>query len=80
MTMPYLFLSQSAAAASIGMINSIGNLGGQLGPYMLGRIEIVTGSFVGGLYFLAGSMTICAFIVFFLGLGRREKSPAPAAK
>ncbi len=78
-TMPYLFLSHTAAAASIGMINSIGNLGGQLGPYMLGKIETVTGSFVGGLYFLAGSMTICAIIVFFLGLGGREKSPAPTA-
>lgn len=76
-TMPYLFLTSSAAAASIGMINSIGNLGGQLGPYVIGKVESVTGSFVGGLYFLAGSMMVCATIVFFLGLGNREKTVAP---
>jgi ACS family tartrate transporter-like MFS transporter len=71
-TMPYLFLTSSAAAASIGMINSVGNLGGQLGPYVIGKVETITGSFVGGLYFLAGSMMVCATIVFLLGLGRKE--------
>ncbi len=77
-TMPYLFLSSSAAAASIGMINSIGNLGGQLGPYVIGKVEAVTGSFVGGLYFLACSMMVCATIVFCLGLGaKEEQNPAP---
>ena len=73
-TMPYLFLSSSAAAASIGMINSVGNLGGQLGPYVIGKVETVTGSFVGGLYFLSGSMLVCATIVYFLGLGQRERN------
>ncbi len=76
-TMPYLFLTSSAAAASIGMINSVGNLGGQLGPWVIGKVESLTGSFVGGLYFLALSMMVCAMIVFLLGLGNREK---PAAK
>jgi ACS family tartrate transporter-like MFS transporter len=76
-TMPYLFLASSAAAASIGMINSVGNLGGQFGPYMLGKVETVTGSFVGGLYVLAGSMMVCATIVLFLGLGRKETAPLP---
>ena len=75
-TMPYLFLTSSAAAASIGMINSVGNLGGQLGPWVIGKVESMTGSFVGGLYFLACSMMVCATIVFFLGLGAREKPAA----
>jgi ACS family tartrate transporter-like MFS transporter len=73
-TMPYLFLTSSAAAASVGLINSVGNLGGQLGPYVLGKVETVTGSFVGGLYFLAVSMMVCATIVFLLGLGGRAKT------
>ncbi len=77
-TMPYLFLTSSAAAASIGMINSIGNLGGQLGPYILGKVESVTGSFENGLYILAGSMLICATIVYLLGLGAKPAEP-PAA-
>ena len=75
-TMPYLFLTSSAAAASIGMINSVGNLGGQLGPWVIGKVETVTGSFVGGLYFLATSMLVCATIVFLLGLGTKEKPAA----
>ncbi len=76
-TMPSLFLTSSAAAASIGMINSVGNLGGHLGPWVMGKVETVTGSFNGGLYFLACSMVVCATIVFFLGLGVREKATAP---
>jgi ACS family tartrate transporter-like MFS transporter len=74
-TLPHMFLTSTAAAASVGMINSIGNLGGQLGPYVLGKVETVTGSFVGGLYFLAGSMMVCATVVFFLGLGAKAKAP-----
>lgn len=72
-TMPYLFLTSSAAAASIGLINSVGNLGGQLGPTVLGVVKENTGSYVGGLYFLSGSMVLCATTVFFLGLGKQEQ-------
>lgn len=78
-SMPYLFLSSSAAAASIGLINSVGNLGGQVGPYVMGKVESVTGSFVGGIYFLAASMAVCTAIVFFLGLGRKEQQPTAAS-
>lgn len=73
-TMPNLFLASSAAAGSIGLINSVGNLGGFLGPYLLGKIETVTGSYVGGIYYLCGSMLVSAAIIFFLGLGHREKA------
>ena len=73
-TMPNLFLASSAAAGSIGLINSVGNLGGFLGPYLLGKVETVTGSYVGGIYYLCGSMLVSATILFFLGLGHREKA------
>ena len=73
-TMPNLFLASSAAAGSIGLINSVGNLGGFLGPYLLGKVETVTGSYVGGIYYLCGSMLVSAAIIFFLGLGHREKA------
>lgn len=79
-TMPHLFLSSTAAAGSVGLINSVGNLGGQFGPYLLGKVETITGSFEGGLQMLAGSMLICACIVFALGLGAKERKPdSPAA-
>lgn len=81
-TMPNLFLAQAAAAGSIGMINSIGNLGGQLGPYLIGKIETTTGSFVGGLYCLAVSVFASACVVFILGLGKttRLATTPPAAR
>jgi len=71
-SLPSLFLVEAAAAGSIGLINSIGNLGGFLGPTVLGRVQTVTGSFVGGIYFLCVFMTLSATIIFVLGLGRRE--------
>jgi sugar phosphate permease len=38
-SLPTLYLSGSAATAGIAMINSIGNLGGQAGPYIIGFIS-----------------------------------------
>lgn len=72
-SLPSLFLTEAAAAGSIGLINSIGNLGGFLGPTVLGAVEKSTGSYAGGLYFLCASMLVSSGIVFFLGLGHREK-------
>jgi ACS family tartrate transporter-like MFS transporter len=73
-SLPSLFLTGAAAAGSIGLINSIGNLGGFLGPTVLGTVEKYTGSFVGGIYYLCASMTICATIIALIGIGRRESS------
>jgi ACS family tartrate transporter-like MFS transporter len=71
-SLPSLFLTDVAAAGSIGLINSLGNLGGFFGPTILGKVEKITGSFVGGIYYLSGSMAVCAIIILVLGLGRRE--------
>ena len=71
-SLPSLFLTEAAAAGSIGLINSIGNLGGFLGPYVIGNAETVTGSFVGGIYFLSVSMLVSATLIFCLRLGRKE--------
>ena len=48
-SLPSLFLTEAAAAGSIGLINSVGNLGGFLGPSVLGTVEKLTGSFQGGI-------------------------------
>lgn len=68
-SLPNLFLSETAAAGSIGLINSVGNLGGFLGPYVLGTVENLTGSFESGLLFLAACMAIATTSVWMLGLG-----------
>jgi len=65
-SLPSLFLSETAAAASIGLINSLGNLGGSAGPMIMGNAEKLTGSFSGGIYAVCGSMTLCAAIILSL--------------
>ncbi len=71
-SLPSLFLAESAAAGSIGFINSVGNLGGFIGPWVLGRIDRITGSFRGGLTVLAVSIAAAATIIFLLGIGRKS--------
>ena len=69
-SLPSLFLAESAAAGSIGFINSIGNLGGFAGSWILGRLDRLTHSFQGGLGVLAGSIALAATIILALGVGR----------
>src|SRR5262249_39399165 len=63
--LPSAFLTGSAAAGGIALVNSIGNLGGFVGPYMVGWIKDATGSFEAGLYFLAACALASAIIAFF---------------
>lgn len=70
--LPSLFLTDTAAAGSIGLINSIGNLGAFYGQSMLGYIQKQTGNFSGGLYYLCISLVVYLVIIFWLGLGRKE--------
>jgi ACS family tartrate transporter-like MFS transporter len=66
-SLPSLFLSGTSAAGSIGFINSVGNLGGFMGPFVLGTVEKLTGSFMGGLFFLTACMALSSLTVFWLG-------------
>jgi len=52
-TLPTGFLTGSAAAGGIALINSIGNLGGFVGPYAIGWIKDATGEITLGLVVLA---------------------------
>ena len=72
-SLPSLFLTDTAAAGSIGLINSVGNLGGFMGPFVIGTVEKVTGSFEGGLAFLTVSMALASLTVFQL---RRQEARA----
>jgi len=60
---PGTFLSESSAAAAIGLINCMGNLGGFVGPYAVGYLATRTGSFRPGLAVLAASYAIAALLV-----------------
>jgi ACS family tartrate transporter-like MFS transporter len=77
-SMPTMFLSGSAAAAGIATINSIGNLGGFVGPAMIGWIKDLTGSFQGGLYFVAGLLVLSAVLTLVLARSQRASAAAAA--
>jgi len=63
--MPSAFLTGTAAAGAIAMINAIGNLGGSVGPLVVGWIKDSTNSFEAGLYFLAACSLMAAVITYF---------------
>ncbi len=78
--LPTAMLSGLAAAGGIALINSVGNLGGFLGPYMFGLIKDATGgSDMIALLSLAAAPVMCTVILLAMGHDRRlERIPAAA--
>jgi ACS family tartrate transporter-like MFS transporter len=56
--LPSRFLAGSALAAGIALINTMGSLGGFVGPNVVGWIKESTGGFTGGLLFLAALLVL----------------------
>lgn len=77
---PPLFLGGTGAAAGIGLINAIGNLGGWAGPSMMGWLRDSTGGYVGGLLVLAAVLIVEAVAVSLLRLPRVVVATAPVSK
>lgn len=63
---PTTFLSGSAAAGAIGLINSMGNLGGFVGPYITGWMRQTTGSYAGAMVYLACSLAMAGILILSL--------------
>jgi MFS transporter, ACS family, tartrate transporter len=77
-TVPPMFLSRTAMAGAIAFISVFANLGGIFGPVVIGWLKTTTGSFSGGLYYVAACTVVAAFI--FLALrGVTRVTPAEAA-
>jgi ACS family tartrate transporter-like MFS transporter len=72
--LPTAMLSGTAAAGGIALINAVGNLGGFLGPYMMGAIKDATGSFTIGLLSIAMGTLVATVVLLVMG---PEKHPAP---
>ena len=60
--LPTKFLQGTAAAAGIALINSIGNLGGFFGPYVIGSVRTSTGSFRGGFLIAGAILALCGCV------------------
>jgi ACS family tartrate transporter-like MFS transporter len=74
--LPAAYLSGTAMAGGIAFINSVGNLGGFVGPYVVGWIRDRTGSFDGGLYALSGLAALAAVMTLIFV---RERKPVGLA-
>ena len=66
-TLPTGFLTGSAAAGGIALMNSIGNLGGFVGPYAIGWIKDATGEVTIGLVVLAAGPIMAGVATFLMG-------------
>jgi ACS family tartrate transporter-like MFS transporter len=75
---PPIFLSGTGAAAGIALINSLGNLGGAVGPSIMGWLRDATGGYVGGLLVLSAILIAEAMLVASMKLPKQ--SPVTVAK
>jgi len=75
-SLPNEFLAGYSAAAGIALINSMGNLGGFVGPYAVGAIMKTTGTFRGGLVFAGISWLVSATLL--IALPKRTEMHAAA--
>ncbi len=78
-TIPTTFLTGPAAAGSVALINSCGNLGGWVGPYMMGVVKTYTGSFDLGYFLMAAFMFAASLLVLTIQYnfsGSRKDAPA----
>lgn len=64
--MPTMFLSGASAAAGIALINSIGNLGGFVGPFVIGWLKSKRGGYAGGLYVVGATLAVSAVVTILL--------------
>jgi ACS family tartrate transporter-like MFS transporter len=60
---PPIFLGGTAAAAGIALINSLGNLGGAVGPSVVGWLRGSSGNYTSGLLVLTAALVIEAILV-----------------
>lgn len=62
-TLPPVFLTGTAAAGGIALINSIANLGGFFGPQVIGKMKEATDSYTGGYFIMAATLLAGGLLV-----------------
>jgi len=73
--LPSLAMSTAAAAVAVGFINSLGNLGGYVGPKIMGKLEAWDLSKANGLQIMASLYIFAAILITFLKIRNTNKSP-----
>ncbi|CAJ0797010.1 MFS transporter [Ralstonia holmesii] len=72
-------LSTTTAAVSIAVINSIGNLGGFFGPYLIGYIKSLTHTATSGLMAFSGLFVISFLMTLFIRTTAQQAPVLPEA-
>ena len=75
-SMPTMILSESAAAAAVGLINSLAQLGGLAGPYVIGFLNDRTHSLTASFAFIALVYVVAASLILSL----RIRDPLHASR
>jgi nitrate/nitrite transporter NarK len=76
--LPTAYLTGAAAAAGIGLINSLGNLSGFVAPYVTGALSDATGNNRLGLWVVGVCIVSAAFVTWMLRhTGNRPGAQAP---
>jgi ACS family tartrate transporter-like MFS transporter len=70
-----MFLSGAGAAAGIAMINSVGNLGGFVGNFVIGLLKNVTGSYSAGLYVVGATLAVSAVVTLMSRQAKQTHAP-----
>jgi nitrate/nitrite transporter NarK len=63
---PPKFVMGAEAAVGIAAINSVGNLGGFIGPYIMGYLKTATGGTSAGLFVMCGSMALSGVLILWM--------------
>ncbi len=78
-TLPTAILGEAAAAVGIALINSVGNLGGFVGPFVIGFLADRTHTMSAGMYALAAILLIAGILTMAVPKKHEEavaKAPA----
>ncbi len=73
---PSMFLTGAAAASGIAWVNSLGILAGGVTSPVIGYIRDATGSYEGGLYFLA-ALSVAGALITIVGVRETDAKLAP---
>jgi ACS family tartrate transporter-like MFS transporter len=79
-TLPTAFLTGTAAAGGLALINSIGNLGGFVGPYFMGWIKTATGDYSVALLIIGIGLALAGLIALTMRQAVADEHPVAAAR
>lgn len=78
-TLPPMFLPEETVGSSMGLINALGNLGGFVGPYLIGYFIVVTGTNLIGLTILSVCLVVAGIMTILFRIGQARSVSASVA-